>query len=494
MDVGVRALPILSLITFFIGLILALQAAYEFRRFGAMIYVATAVAISMSRELGPLITAIVVIGRSGSAFAAEIGTMKVTEEIDALETMAISPVRFLVTPKFLAMIVMLPCLTIWANSMGILGGALFGVAQADFTVARYVRASVDSLFMRDIVTGLVKSVMFGITITAVGCLEGLNTGAGAEQVGKSTTRAVVMSIFMVVLVDLVFTTCCFSSAVLGIGDWPTELSQPSSSDSEVMLSLRDLRVSYGDLEILHGITLDVRRGETLVILGGSGSGKSTLLRTLVGLEKASSGEIWMKGKNIAEISDAEMDEIRKNIGMSFQGRALFGSMTVGENVALPLREHTKLENSTIEIMLRLKLEQVGLAGFEYYMPSQLSGGMKKRAAVARALAMDPEILFFDEPSAGLDPIIAAGIDQLILELKQAFRMTIIVVTHELASAYLIADRMVLIDKGNLVANGTVAEMRASTQPRVRQFLDRVPEPEVARELDYLQMLTQDRRL
>jgi phospholipid/cholesterol/gamma-HCH transport system ATP-binding protein len=275
---------------------------------------------------------------------------------------------------------------------------------------------------------------------------------------------------------------------------PGEMENTDSLDSEVMLSLRDVRVSYGEVEILHGITFDVKRGETLVILGGSGSGKSTLLRTLVGLEKASSGEIWIKGKNIAAIPDAEMDEIRKKIGMSFQGGALFGSMTVGENVALPLREHTKLEDSTIEIMLRLKLEQVGLAGFEYYMPSQLSGGMKKRAAVARALAMDPEILFFDEPSAGLDPIIAAGIDQLILELKQAFRMTIIVVTHELASAYLIADRMVLIDKGHVVAMGTTAEMRASTQPRVRQFLDRVPEPEVAREMDYLQMLTQDRRL
>lgn len=273
-----------------------------------------------------------------------------------------------------------------------------------------------------------------------------------------------------------------------------EMENTDSLDSQVMLSLRDVRVSYGEVEILHGITFDVKRGETLVILGGSGSGKSTLLRTLVGLEKTSSGEIWIKGKNIASIPDAEMDEIRKKIGMSFQGGALFGSMTVGENVALPLREHTKLEDSTIEIMLRLKLEQVGLEGFEYYMPSQLSGGMKKRAAVARALAMDPEILFFDEPSAGLDPIIAAGIDQLILELKQAFRMTIIVVTHELASAYLIADRMVLIDKGHIVALGTTAEMRASTQPRVRQFLDRVPEPEVAREMDYLQMLTQDRRL
>jgi phospholipid/cholesterol/gamma-HCH transport system ATP-binding protein len=271
-----------------------------------------------------------------------------------------------------------------------------------------------------------------------------------------------------------------------------EKEQTISFDAEPVISLRDLRVSYGDREILHGIGFDVKRGETIVILGGSGSGKSTLLRTLVGLERPSSGQIWIKGRDIAVISQAEMDEIRRKIGMSFQGGALFGSMTVGENVALPLREHTQLEDSTIEIMLRLKLEQVGLEGFEYYMPSQLSGGMKKRAAVARALAMDPEILFFDEPSAGLDPIIAAGIDQLIMELKSAFRMTIIVVTHELASAFLIADRMVLIDKGNIVAIGTSEEMRSSTQPRVRQFLDRVAEPEVTQELDYLQMLTMER--
>jgi phospholipid/cholesterol/gamma-HCH transport system ATP-binding protein len=269
-----------------------------------------------------------------------------------------------------------------------------------------------------------------------------------------------------------------------------EAMDHSAGQTETTISLRNLRVSYGDREILHGIEFDVMRGETLVILGGSGSGKSTLLRALVGLERPTSGEIWLRGKNLAEISAGEMDEIRKKIGMSFQGGALFGSMTVGENVALPLREHTRLEDSTIEIILRLKLDQVGLAGFENYMPSQLSGGMKKRAAVARALAMDPEILFFDEPSAGLDPIIAAGVDQLILELKKAFHMTIIVVTHELASAFLIADRMVLIDKGNVVAIGTVEEMRSSTHPRVRQFLDRIAEPEVAQELDYLQMLTE----
>jgi phospholipid/cholesterol/gamma-HCH transport system ATP-binding protein len=267
-------------------------------------------------------------------------------------------------------------------------------------------------------------------------------------------------------------------------------TRPSVSLDGPMISLRDIRVSYSGREILHGITFDVQRGETLVILGGSGSGKSTLLRTLVGLEKPNSGELWIAGKNFSAISDAERNEIRQKIGMSFQGGALFGSMTVGENVALPLREHTKLEDSTIEIMVRLKLDQVGLSGYEQYMPSQLSGGMKKRAAVARALAMDPEILFFDEPSAGLDPIIAAGIDQLILELKKAFHMTIIVVTHELASAFLIADRMVLINKGDVVALGTAKEMQNSTHPRVRQFMDRVPEPAVAQELDYLQMLTE----
>ncbi|PYU35360.1 MAG: ABC transporter ATP-binding protein [Acidobacteria bacterium] len=272
---------------------------------------------------------------------------------------------------------------------------------------------------------------------------------------------------------------------------------PSMTDeaqqNEAIVSVRDLRLRFGEREILHGISFDVRRYETLVILGGSGSGKSTLLRALVSLEKPSAGEIWVKGKNIAQVSGAEMDEIRKKLGMSFQGGALFGSLTVGENVALPLREHTKLEDLTIQIIVRLKLEQVGLAGFEDYMPSQLSGGMKKRAAVARAMAMDPEMLFFDEPSAGLDPIIAAGIDNLILKLKKAFRISIVVVTHELASAFLIADRVLLLDKGDIVALGTREELRENTHPRVRQFLNRIAEPEVFEELDYLQMLTEKHR-
>jgi phospholipid/cholesterol/gamma-HCH transport system permease protein len=212
MAVGVEALPIVSLISFFIGVIFALQSAYELRKLGGLQFVADAVAIAITRELGPLMTAIMVIGRSGSSFAAEIGTMKVNEEIDALETMALEPVGFLVAPKFLAMILMLPCLTTWADFMGVVGGGTFGVAKAGFTWASYFHRTLDALVLRDITTGLIKSVMFGVVITAVGCTEGFSTGLGSEQVGRSTTSAVVKSIFMVILVDLIFTALFYFTA------------------------------------------------------------------------------------------------------------------------------------------------------------------------------------------------------------------------------------------------------------------------------------------
>jgi phospholipid/cholesterol/gamma-HCH transport system permease protein len=211
MAVGLRAIPIITLITFFVGVIIALQGAYGLQRLGALHLVAGLVAISITRELGPLVAAIVVIGRSGSAFAAEIGAMRVAEELDALKTMALDPVEFLVTPKLAAMVVMMPCLAIWSDLMGILGGALFGVTGAGFTFGSYFIATREALALRDITTGLAKSLVFGIVITAVGCHEGFSTGAGADEVGKSTTAAVVISIFLVVLIDLAFTYLFYSA-------------------------------------------------------------------------------------------------------------------------------------------------------------------------------------------------------------------------------------------------------------------------------------------
>ncbi len=203
---GVGAVPITSLIVFFVGVIIALQGAYQLQRLGATQLVASLVSISITRELGPLVTAIVVIGRSGSAFAAEIGTMRVTEELDALEAMALDPIAFLVVPKFAAMAIMLPCLTMWADFMGVLGGCVFGMIGGDFTFGSYVIATRDALVLKDVTTGLLKALVFGLIITAVGCQEGFSTGAGAEEVGRSTTAAVVKSILLVILVDLVFTT------------------------------------------------------------------------------------------------------------------------------------------------------------------------------------------------------------------------------------------------------------------------------------------------
>jgi phospholipid/cholesterol/gamma-HCH transport system ATP-binding protein len=242
-----------------------------------------------------------------------------------------------------------------------------------------------------------------------------------------------------------------------------------------MISVRDLVVSYGGRRVLNGITLDIARGETMVLLGGSGSGKSTLLRHIIGLEQPESGSVSVNGINLALASKKDLRTLRRSIGVAFQDAALFNSMSVEDNFALPLRELTGLSESTIKLMTWIKLWAVGLTGFGTSSPQELSGGMKKRAAIARALSLDPEIVVFDEPSAGLDPIVAAGLDELILALKRAFSMTVVVVTHEMESANRIADRMAFLYQGSLVAVGTKEELKANNHPRIRQFFDRIPD-------------------
>jgi phospholipid/cholesterol/gamma-HCH transport system ATP-binding protein len=239
---------------------------------------------------------------------------------------------------------------------------------------------------------------------------------------------------------------------------------------DTAIQVLDVTKRFGTQTVLDAIRLDVVDGEVLVILGGSGSGKSTLLRLMIGNVMPDGGEIVALGEPLSRMTPLELANYRKSIGVLFQSGALFNSMTVADNVALPLREHSDLAEETIEIIVKIKLELVGLREHANKMPSQLSGGMKKRAGLARALALDPKILFYDEPSAGLDPVTSAEIDQLIIDLNEKLGVTTVVVTHEMDSAFRIADRMVLLDRGKFIVSGTPDEMRDNPDPLVKQFV------------------------
>jgi phospholipid/cholesterol/gamma-HCH transport system ATP-binding protein len=267
--------------------------------------------------------------------------------------------------------------------------------------------------------------------------------------------------------------------------------QPSTGSHQPLIEVEKLEAWYGRRRVLHGIDFSVGAGEIRVIMGGSGSGKSTLLRHLLGLQRPASGSVRLFGIDLGKASARELLDVRKRIGVSFQGGALLTSMTVGDNVALPLRELTTLDESTIRIMSRIKLEVVNLGGFQDLMPSQLSGGMVKRAALARAIVMDPRLLFFDEPSAGLDPVVSAELDELILRLRDALRMTIVVVTHELESAFKIADTITVLDQGEVLLTGSVAEVRASRIERIQDLLNRRPREVLVDADAYLRRLTEE---
>ena len=248
---------------------------------------------------------------------------------------------------------------------------------------------------------------------------------------------------------------------------------------EPVIRVAGLVKRFDERAVLAGVNLDVYPGETMVIMGGSGCGKSTLLRHMIGSVWPNEGGVKLFGEDLAELDDEQLDATRKRFGILFQSGALFNSMTVGENVALPLSEHTDLDADTIDIIVRIKLELVGLREAMDLMPSEISGGMKKRAGLARAIALDPEILFCDEPSAGLDPVTSAEIDQLIMDLAGKLGVTSVVVTHEMDSAFRIADRMAMLDKGRMLKIAPRSEFEAirdgeatgdETTDLIRQFL------------------------
>jgi phospholipid/cholesterol/gamma-HCH transport system ATP-binding protein len=261
--------------------------------------------------------------------------------------------------------------------------------------------------------------------------------------------------------------------------------------TEPVIDVRGLEAFYGRRQVLHGVDFQVMPGEIRVIMGGSGSGKSTLLRHIIGLQRPYSGSVHILGTDVGRASAQDLLTLRRKLGVSFQGGALVTSMSVGDNVALPLREHTRLDENTIRIMSRLKLEVVNLGGFQDLMPAQLSGGMVKRAALARAIVMDPKLLFFDEPSAGLDPVVSAELDDLILKLRDALRMTIVVVTHEMESALKIADTITVLDQGRILATGTADDVRSSDNERIQDMFHRRPRNVEVNVDEYLRRLTQE---
>ncbi len=255
------------------------------------------------------------------------------------------------------------------------------------------------------------------------------------------------------------------------------------------ISIRNLVVDYGQRRILSDVNLDIPMGQIMVIMGQSGAGKTTLLRCLLGLKKPTSGSVHILGTDIASASLREINKVRIQMGVAFQGGALFSSMSVAENIQLALREHTNLDEKTIEIMTRIKLDMVNMLPAEHLMPAELSGGMTKRAALARAIIMDPKLLFFDEPSAGLDPSTAAELDQLIITLKNTMRMTIVVVTHELDSIFKIADHIAVMSNGLIIETGTPQQITASTNPEIQGMLNRKPRETIVDTDTHLRRLT-----
>jgi phospholipid/cholesterol/gamma-HCH transport system ATP-binding protein len=245
--------------------------------------------------------------------------------------------------------------------------------------------------------------------------------------------------------------------------------------SEPVLEIDALVAGYGERRVLDGVSLSLRRGEILTLVGGSGSGKSTLLKHAVGLLEPEGGSVRYWGSDIVSMDEDQRAKVLDRVGICFQSSGLFNSMTAGENVALPLRERRQVDEETLAFLVRLKLSLVGLAAAEGLFPHELSGGMRKRVGVARAIALDPEIVFFDEPSAGLDPVLAAGLDQQILRLRDLLGIACLIVTHELESIRTVADRVVMLDDGQVVFEGTLEDVDASQDPRVRQFFDRKPQ-------------------
>jgi ABC transport permease subunit len=456
-DIGADALPVTCAANLLVGIIVGFLGVSQLGRFGAVDYVPELVVVAHLRDLCPLITAMVVAGRSGAGIASEIATMTVFEEVDALRSMGFDPVRWLVVPRCIALVLVLPLLTWVGDLMGLLGGLVAATLMTDITVHAYVQATLNAITGGHFLTGLIKTPFLGLAIGLIACGQGLLARGGAAAVGTRTTKAVVLATFSVIVISRVHILCRTHRYL-------------SMSLSRPYITVDDLRIGWGTRVLMDHISFRVERGTIFAILGGSGSGKSTLLRHLIGLERAQAGRIDIDG-----VGEPYGYEGVPPFGVLFQSGALFSSLTLAENLALPLTRWTQTSGATARDLVLAKLDLVGLGPFADHLPGEVSGGMRKRAGIARALMLEADLLFFDEPSAGLDPVSAVELDQLILTLCRDLGITVVIVTHELPSIFLVADNCIVLDTAakGVVAEGNPHKLRDESKiPFVHNFFTR----------------------
>ena len=453
-----QAVPIILLITFLIGAIIAQQGIFHFRKFGAEMYAVDLVGILILREVGVLIVAIMVAGRSGSSYTAELGSMMMREEVDALRTMGFDPVEVLILPRVLVLIIALPILTFLGSMAALYGGgrrrlALWRHESRDLHFAARRGHLADPFQGRDD-----QGAVHGAGDRRGGLRRG-PAGQGQRRVARPADHEVGGE------VDLprhrarwaVRHLLRFDRNVMNAKDKP-------------VISIKDLVVGFGDQTVLDHLSLDVRKGEILGVVGKSGGGKSVLLRTIIGLLPKWHGKIEVLGVDLDTATEQERRALERRWGVLFQQGALFSSLTVRQNVQFPMRENLEISQRLMDEMALAKLDMVGLTPIDAEkFPSELSGGMTKRAALARALALDPEIVFLDEPTSGLDPIAAGDFDALIKTLQRTLGLTVYMNTHDLESLYTVCDRIAALADGRIVALGPMETMLECTHPWVQTY-------------------------